>query len=137
MGFLSPKKMFVKKQVNVEVEEALPEAHKMSHYTEIEEEQFANKHGEVNRGATRAAVLGFLDGLISNLCLILGVMSPTLEGKQSDNRVILAGIAGIFAGACSMAVGEWLSMTAENDFLEKEIATEKEHLITHRQEENE
>merc|ERR1712188_165859 len=105
---------------------------KMNHFIDTQEEAFENLHGEVNRGATRAAVLGFLDGLISNLCLILGVMSPTLQGEQSDSRVILAGIAGIFAGACSMAVGEWLSMTAENDYLEKEIATEREHLATHR-----
>ena len=88
------------------------------------------------QGATRAAVLGGLDGLLSNLCLILGVMAPCLTGAQSDKQVLLTGIAGIFAGAFSMAVGEWLSITAENEYLAKEIENEKTHLRTHREEEN-
>jgi len=95
-----------------------------------------NPHGNVSKGATRAAVLGGLDGLLSNLCLILGVMAPCLTGAQSDKQVLLTGIAGIFAGAFSMAVGEWLSITAENEYLAKEIENEKTHLRTHREEEN-
>jgi len=95
-----------------------------------------NPHGNVSKGATRAAVLGGLDGLLSNLCLILGVMAPCLTGAQSDKQVLLTGIAGIFAGAFSMAVGEWLSITAENEYLAKEIENEKAHLRTHREEEN-
>ena len=48
----------------------------------------------------------------------------------------MTGVAGIFAGAFSMAVGEWLSITAENEYMAKEIETEREHIIAHRQEEN-
>ena len=43
-----------------------------------------NRHSQVSKGATRAAVLGALDGLVSNLCLILGVIAPCLMGKESD-----------------------------------------------------
>jgi len=95
-----------------------------------------NRHSQVSKGATRAAVLGALDGLVSNLCLILGVIAPCLMGKESDKKVLLTGVAGIFAGAFSMAVGEWLSITAENEYMAKEIETEREHIIAHRQEEN-
>ena len=64
-----------------------------------------------HRGASgnnlRAAVLGANDGLVSNFCLIMGV-----AGAGSANRVILlTGLAGLVAGACSMALGEWLSVT--------------------------
>ncbi|QDZ22764.1 vacuolar iron transporter [Chloropicon primus] len=97
---------------------------------------FVNSHDDLQKGTTRAAVLGCLDGLVSNLCLILGVMAPCLMGKESDKKVLLTGLAGIFAGAFSMAVGEWLSITAENEYLLKEVETEKAHISEHRDEEN-
>mmetsp|Transcript_12544 Transcript_12544/g.31839 ORF Transcript_12544/g.31839 Transcript_12544/m.31839 type:complete len:367 (+) Transcript_12544:60-1160(+) len=98
---------------------------------------YAKEHKEIRRGWTRAAVLGLLDGLVSNLCLILGVMAPMLNGTETDTRVLLTGISGIFAGAFSMAIGEWLSTTAENNYLASEIEVEREHLEYFRREENE
>src|SRR5579864_4064737 len=55
----------------------------------------------------RAAVLGANDGLVSNFCLIMGVAG----GGAADRIVLLTGVAGLIAGACSMALGEWLSVT--------------------------
>ena len=60
----------------------------------------------------RAAVLGANDGLVSNFCLIMGV-----AGAGTPNKIILLiGLAGLIAGACSMAVGEWLSVTNAREF---------------------
>jgi len=55
----------------------------------------------------RAAVLGANDGLVSNLCLMMGVAG----GGASTATIMLSGIAGLVGGACSMALGEWLSVT--------------------------
>ena len=55
----------------------------------------------------RAAVLGANDGLVSNFCLLMGV-----AGAGTGNKtILLTGFAGLIAGACSMALGEWLSVT--------------------------
>jgi vacuolar iron transporter family protein len=73
---------------------------------------------EVQSGATRAAVLGISDGLVTNVSLILGV-----AGAQSDNRVVLlAGLASLVAGAASMAVGEYVSMAAQVELLQRLLA---------------
>src|SRR5262249_56094437 len=55
----------------------------------------------------RAAVLGANDGLVSNLSLVMGVAGAV----QSERTLLLTGLAGLVAGACSMAMGEWLSVT--------------------------
>jgi VIT1/CCC1 family predicted Fe2+/Mn2+ transporter len=55
----------------------------------------------------RAAVLGANDGLVSNFCLLMGMAGGGASGKT----IILTGVAGLVAGACSMALGEWLSVT--------------------------
>jgi vacuolar iron transporter family protein len=73
---------------------------------------------EVQSGATRAAVLGISDGLVTNVSLILGV-----AGAQADNRVVLlAGLASLVAGAASMAVGEYVSMAAQVELLQRLLA---------------
>jgi VIT1/CCC1 family predicted Fe2+/Mn2+ transporter len=73
---------------------------------------------EVQSGATRAAVLGISDGLVTNVSLILGV-----AGAQADNRVVLlAGLASLVAGAASMAVGEYVSMAAQVELLRRLLA---------------
>ena len=64
---------------------------------------------QVQRGAARAAVLGVNDGLVSVLCLVLGVAGA---GAQ-PHSVLLAGFAGLIAGAVSMAAGEWISVKAQ------------------------
>lgn len=64
---------------------------------------------QVQRGAARAAVLGVNDGLVSTLCIVLAVAGA---GASSRN-VLLAGFAGLVAGAVSMAAGEWISVRAQ------------------------
>jgi len=75
-------------------------------------------------GTFRAAVFGINDGLVSNLSLIMGV-----AGASADSRfVLLAGVAGLLAGAFSMAAGEYVSMSAQRELFENEIAIERREL---------
>jgi len=69
-------------------------------------------------------VLGANDGLCSNLSLVMGVAGATPTGRA----VLLAGIAGLVAGASSMALGEWISVTSARELAEREVATEREEL---------
>jgi VIT1/CCC1 family predicted Fe2+/Mn2+ transporter len=79
---------------------------------------------EVQSGAARAAVLGISDGLVTNVALILGV-----AGAQSDPHVVrLAGFASLVAGALSMAVGEYISMAAQVELLQRLLADYRETL---------
>jgi VIT1/CCC1 family predicted Fe2+/Mn2+ transporter len=71
-----------------------------------------------------AAVHGANDGLCSNLSLVMGVAGAAPSGRT----VGLAGIAGLVAGACSMALGEWISVTSARELAEREVATEREEL---------
>jgi VIT1/CCC1 family predicted Fe2+/Mn2+ transporter/rubrerythrin len=72
----------------------------------------------------RAAVLGANDGLVSNFCLIMGV-----AGAGTANRtILLTGLAGLVAGACSMALGEWLSVTNARELARTQIAKEADEL---------
>jgi VIT1/CCC1 family predicted Fe2+/Mn2+ transporter len=82
------------------------------------------RHRSVAGNALRAAVLGGNDGLVSNLSLVMGVAGALGGGRQ----VLLAGLAGLVAGACSMAMGEWLSVTSSRELYEKQIASEAEEL---------
>lgn len=75
-------------------------------------------------GTFRAAVFGINDGLVSNLSLVMGVAGA---GTGSE-FVLLAGIAGLLAGAFSMAAGEYISMSAQRELFEHEIATERREL---------
>jgi VIT1/CCC1 family predicted Fe2+/Mn2+ transporter len=72
----------------------------------------------------RAAVLGPSDGLVSNLCLVMGVAGA---GK-TPLSLLLTGVAGLIAGAGSMALGEWLSVTNAREFARSQTAQEKEEL---------
>jgi vacuolar iron transporter family protein len=81
-----------------------------------------------HRGASgnnlRAAVLGANDGLVSNFCLIMGV-----AGAGAGNRnILLTGLAGLVAGACSMALGEWLSVTNARELARTQISREAEEI---------
>jgi vacuolar iron transporter family protein len=73
-------------------------------------------------GTLRAVIFGVSDGLVSNLSLVMGV-----AGAASDNRsiVLLAGIAGLLAGAFSMAAGEYISMQSQRELFERQIALER------------
>jgi hypothetical protein len=72
----------------------------------------------------RAAVLGANDGLVSNFCLIMGI-----AGAGTGNKaILLTGLAGLIAGACSMALGEWLSVTNARELASTQIAKEADEL---------
>jgi VIT1/CCC1 family predicted Fe2+/Mn2+ transporter len=84
-------------------------------------------------GSLRAAVFGVNDGLVSNASLILGV-----AGAGSDSAtVLLAGVAGLLAGAFSMAAGEYVSMRSQREMYEYQIALEKAELEVYPEEEAE
>lgn len=72
-------------------------------------EVLAKRALQVQRGGARAAVLGVNDGLVSVLCLVLGVAGA----GGSTKSVLLAGFAGVIAGAVSMAAGEWISVKSQ------------------------
>ena len=84
-----------------------------------------NLHHRTHRaGWLRAAVLGANDGLVSTASLMIGLAAA----RVSDSFLITAGIAGISAGAMSMAVGEYVSVRAQNDVEESDRLLEMEHL---------
>jgi len=88
--------------------------------------QFASSEGHTaaQSGTFRAAVFGVNDGLVSNLSLVMGV-----AGASTDTRyVLLAGVAGLMAGAFSMAAGEYVSMRAQRELFENQIELERREL---------
>jgi VIT1/CCC1 family predicted Fe2+/Mn2+ transporter len=91
------------------------------------------RHRSASGNALRAAVLGANDGLCSNLSLLTGI-----AGAGASHRVILlTGIAGLLAGACSMALGEWVSVTSARELATREMSIEKSELESQPEEERE
>lgn len=78
----------------------------------------AQRAAQVQRGGARAAVLGVNDGLVSTLCIVVGVAAAGANTKA----VLLAGFAGLLAGAISMAAGEWISVKAQVELFEGVLA---------------
>ena len=78
-------------------------------------------HRDVRGGSARAAVFGVSDGLVSNVGLILGVAGA----DPAPSIVRLAGLAGLIAGAISMAAGEYNSMRVQSELLERELELER------------
>jgi VIT1/CCC1 family predicted Fe2+/Mn2+ transporter len=76
--------------------------------------------------ALRAAVLGVNDGLVSNASLVMGVAGAGVASKD----ILLTGIAGLIAGACSMAMGEWISVQSSRELSARELAVEREHIAS-------
>jgi VIT1/CCC1 family predicted Fe2+/Mn2+ transporter len=91
------------------------------------------RHRGAAGNSLRAAVLGANDGLVSNLSLVMGVSGAT----SAQHAVLLSGIAGLVAGACSMALGEWLSVSSSRELYQKQIATEAAELEQSPEEEKE
>jgi VIT1/CCC1 family predicted Fe2+/Mn2+ transporter len=81
-------------------------------------------HRDIQGGAARAAVLGVSDGLVTNVSLILGVAGA----NPAPGTIRLAGLAGLLAGAFSMAAGEYVSMKAQTELLERELEMERVEL---------
>jgi VIT1/CCC1 family predicted Fe2+/Mn2+ transporter len=91
------------------------------------------RHRNASGNALRAAVLGANDGLCSNLALVMGVAGASTNGRA----ILLTGIAGLLAGACSMALGEWVSVTSSRELAEREVGVEREELAAAPDEERE
>jgi len=91
------------------------------------------RHRNVGGNALRAAVLGANDGLCSNLALVMGVAGAT----ASSQMILVGGLAGLLAGAFSMALGEWVSVTSSRELAQRELRVEREELAAAPEEERE
>jgi VIT1/CCC1 family predicted Fe2+/Mn2+ transporter len=95
--------------------------------------QLEGRHRAAGGNALRAAVLGANDGLVSNLSLVMGV-----AGAELNNAAILiTGLAGLLAGAFSMALGEWLSVQSSRELYQHQIGIEKAEIAAAPDEERE
>lgn len=81
-------------------------------------------HRSGRSGTLRAVIFGVSDGLVSNLSLVMGVAGATAQ----PTFILLAGIAGLLAGASSMAAGEYISMQSQRELFERQIALERAEL---------
>ncbi len=89
------------------------------------------RHRSTGGNALRAAVLGANDGLVSNLSLVMGVAGATLNNQT----VLITGLAGLLAGAISMALGEWLSVQSSRELYSHQIEVESAEIEQHPEEE--
>ncbi|MFB7498093.1 VIT1/CCC1 transporter family protein [Streptomyces sp. NPDC056161] len=106
----------------IDTEAALHEAHRDNH-----------THRDVNGGWLRPAVFGAMDGLVSNLALITGVTG----GAVSHQTIVITGLAGLAAGAFSMAAGEYTSVASQRELVEAELDVERRELRRHPEDEEE
>ncbi|MCP9946209.1 VIT1/CCC1 transporter family protein [Streptomyces somaliensis] len=84
-------------------------------------------HRDVNGGWLRPAVFGAMDGLVSNLALMTGVAG----GSASQQVLVVTGLAGLAAGAFSMAAGEYASVASQRELVEAELDVERRELRRH------
>lgn len=91
------------------------------------------RHKNLSGGNLRAAVFGINDGLVSNASLVMGMAGAASE----SGLVVLAGFAGLFAGALSMAAGEYVSMRSQRELFEGQIDLERAELAVYPEEEAE
>lgn len=92
-----------------------------SHQDHHHDHQHDHHHRDISGGTARAAVFGVSDGLVSNVALILGVAGAS----PAPGVVRLAGLAGLVAGAVSMAAGEYVSVKAQVELIERELELER------------
>ncbi|MPZ60655.1 MAG: hypothetical protein GEU93_05040 [Propionibacteriales bacterium] len=90
-------------------------------------ETVRHEHPDINSGWLRPAVFGAMDGLVSNFALITGVVGGT--GGTDSDAVVLAGVAGLAAGAFSMAAGEYTSVASQSEYAAAEVAKERAEII--------
>ncbi|MET7700446.1 VIT1/CCC1 transporter family protein [Streptomyces sp. NPDC005485] len=100
----------------IDTEATLHEAHRDNH-----------THRDVNGGWLRPAVFGAMDGLVSNLALMTGVAG----GDVSHRTIVITGLAGLAAGAFSMAAGEYTSVASQRELVEAELDVERRELRKH------
>lgn len=87
--------------------------------------QMEGRHKAAGGNALRAAVLGANDGLVSNLSLVMGVAGAEMAG----GTILVTGLAGLLAGAISMALGEWLSVQSSRELYKHQIAQETAEIL--------
>lgn len=93
------------------------------HFARTDEQaRTGGRHRTQHGNTLRAAVLGANDGLVSNVSLVMGMAGAA----SGDRAVLLAGLAGLVAGACSMAMGEWLSVNSSREFYQAQITERAE-----------
>ena len=85
----------------------------------------AERHRTERIGWLRAAVLGANDGIVSTASLVLGVAAAGADSKA----VLVAGVAGLVAGAMSMAAGEYVSVSSQSDTERADLARESGELV--------
>jgi VIT1/CCC1 family predicted Fe2+/Mn2+ transporter len=93
----------------------------IAHNSRSEAHHQGHHHRDVSGGWLRPAVFGAMDGLVTNVSLIAGVGG----GRASSHVIILTGLAGLAAGACSMAAGEYVSVSSQNELVGSEVRKEK------------
>jgi VIT1/CCC1 family predicted Fe2+/Mn2+ transporter len=86
-----------------------------------------HSHRDVSGGWLRAATFGAMDGLVTNIALVAGVGG----GGAGRGVIVLSGMAGLVAGAFSMALGEYASVQTQNDALTAEVAVERAEIARH------
>src|ERR1700749_4076240 len=91
------------------------------------------EHRDVSGGWLRPAVFGAMDGLVTNVSLIAGVGG----GGGAQHIIVLTGLAGLAAGAFSMATGEYVSVSSQNELVEAEVRKERYELEVHPEAERE
>ena len=102
----------------------------MTEAEEHEAEAHEHSHTDVSGGWLRAAVFGAMDGLVTNTALVAGLGAAAPSGT-----VLLGGVAGLVAGAISMALGEYTSVSTQNEQLDLEVSKERRELRVHPKEE--
>ncbi|MEV5966101.1 VIT1/CCC1 transporter family protein [Kribbella sp. NPDC051952] len=103
----------------------------MTAHVDEQPAELHHSHRDVTGGWLRPATFGVMDGLVSNFALVAGVVGGGATGKV----VIMTGLAGLVAGACSMASGEFTSVSSQTELMQSEIAVERRELEIHPEEE--
>jgi VIT1/CCC1 family predicted Fe2+/Mn2+ transporter len=99
----------------------------MTAASKTQSEAHGHEHRDVSGGWLRPAVFGAMDGLVTNVSLIAGVGG----GGVSPHTVVLTGLAGLAAGAFSMATGEYVSVSSQNELVAAEVRKERSELENH------
>ena len=102
----------------------MPENETVSATSDAQTEAHGHQHRDVSGGWLRPAVFGAMDGLVTNVSLIAGVGG----GGGSHQFIVLTGLAGLAAGAFSMATGEFVSVSSQNELVEAEVRKEAHEL---------
>ena len=91
-------------------------------------EAHGHQHKDVSGGWLRPAVFGAMDGLVTNVSLIAGVGAGVNASGGSPHLIVLTGLAGLAAGAFSMATGEYVSVSSQNELVQAEVRKERHEL---------